>query len=144
MRIGSSAATLPAYSTTSEVTPGGEGAFLAAFTAASRQIASQTAITPPTTSSIDFHSATRQELFDWMNSQLRSGQMTFEESAPFLGMTFKFDPVAGRLVDMATDTSRVDFMQRARDGIEGALWRFDEEGAERLRAALATMKKFDV
>lgn len=92
-------------------------------------------------SRLDFTSMTRQQLFDWMNSQLRSGAMSFEESVPFLGMTFRVDAATGRPVDMASDPTPVDFVQRARDGVAGALSFGDLAGAARLQAALATMQR---
>lgn len=92
-------------------------------------------------SRLDFTSMTRQQLFDWMNSQLRSGAMSFEESVPFLGMTLRVDAATGRPVDMASDPAPVDFMRRARDGIAGALSFGDLAGAARLQAALATMQQ---
>jgi len=92
-------------------------------------------------SRLDFTSMTRQQLFDWMNSQLRSGAMSFEESTPFLGMMLKVDAATGRPVDMASDPAPVDFMQRARDGVAGALSFGDLAGTARLQAALATMQR---
>lgn len=92
-------------------------------------------------SRLDFTSMTRQQLFDWMNGQLRSGAMSFEESAPFLGMTLRIDAATGRPVDMASDPTPINFMQRARDGIAGARSFGDLAGAARLQAALATMQQ---
>ena len=89
---------------------------------------------------IDFNTATRQELADWLNQQVRSGRMTLKESGSFLAMTLKYSHATGHHVDMASDHTRVDFMERARDGIDGALSRFDYEGAERWRHALAVMR----
>lgn len=96
----------------------------------------------PSAAPIDFTSATRQELFDWMNGEIRAGRMTVQESAPFLAMTLRFDPATNKQVDMATDTQRYDFTQRLRDGIEGARWRHDREAAERLEQALETMLRY--
>jgi hypothetical protein len=90
--------------------------------------------------SIDFNNATRQELADWLNEQVRSGRMTLKESGSFLAMTLKYSHATGHHVDMASDHTRVDFMERARAGIDGALSRFDYEGAERWRHALAVMR----
>lgn len=92
-------------------------------------------------SRLDFTSMTRQQLFDWMNSRLRSGALSFEESTPFLGMTLRVDAATGRPVDMASDPAPVDFMQRARAGVAGALSFGDLAGAARLQAALATMQR---
>lgn len=96
---------------------------------------------PAGVSRLDFTSMTRQQMFDWMNGQLRSGAMSFEESTPFLAMTLKVDAATGRPVDMASDPAPVDFMQRARDGAAGARSFGDLAGAARLQAALATMQR---
>ena len=56
----------------------------------------------------DFTSMTRQQLFDWMNGQIRSGAMSLDESSSFLGMTVKIDMRTLQPVDMATDTTPVD------------------------------------
>lgn len=88
---------------------------------------------------LDFTSMTRQEMFDWMNGEIRSGRMTLDESTPFLGMTLKIDVATMQHVDMATDTSRINFMERAQQGIAGARWFRDEKFAQQLEAALARM-----
>lgn len=87
----------------------------------------------------DFTSMTRRELFDWMNGQIRSGDMSLDESGAFLGMTVKVSVATGQPVDMATDTTRIDFIEKARQGIEFLLSRFDYAGAERLQDALDMM-----
>lgn len=91
---------------------------------------------------VDFTGMTRQELFDWMNEQLRTGKMTFEESTPFLAMTVRISESTGQAVDMATDDTRYNFMEKARSGLEGALWRNDKEQAERLERAIAIMNSY--
>ncbi len=91
---------------------------------------------------IDFTRATRQELFDWMNGEIRAGRMTLHESTSFLAMTLKIDPATNKAVDMATDTQRYDFTQRLRDDIEGAYWRRDRDAAARLEAALETLLRY--
>lgn len=90
----------------------------------------------------DFTHMTRQQLFDWMNGQIKSGAMSLDDSSSFLGMTVKIDARTGQPVDMATDLTPVDFMDRARQGIAGALWRGDQGAAARLRAALETMQRY--
>jgi hypothetical protein len=90
----------------------------------------------------DFTGMTRQQLFDWMNGQIRSGAMSLEESTPFLGMTLKIDARTMQPVDMASDTTPIDFMDRAKQGIAGALSRGDQDGAARLQAALGTMQRY--
>lgn len=90
----------------------------------------------------DFTGMTRQQMFDWMNNQIRSGAMSLDESSPFLGMVLKMDARSGTMVDMATDATPVNFVDRATQGIAGALSRGDQDGAARLQAALATMLRF--
>ena len=89
----------------------------------------------------DFTSMTRQELFDWMNDQIRSGKMSLDESSPFLGMTMKISAATGQAVDMATDTTRVNFIEKARRGIEGALSNNDQDLARRLTMAIDVMNR---
>ena len=89
----------------------------------------------------DFTSMTRQDLFDWMNGQIRSGNMSLDESSAFLGMTMKVDVATGQPVDMATDSTRINFVEKARAGIDGALSRNDPDLAKRLQLAVASMQK---
>lgn len=87
----------------------------------------------------DFTSMTRQDLFDWMNEQLRSGEMSFDESSPFLGMTMKISAATGEPVDMATDTAPINFTEKARQGIEFFQSHFDYAAADALQTALDRM-----
>ena len=109
-------------------------------TSFSSALAAATAETPPVKPA-DFTSMTRQDLFDWMNGQIRSGNMSLDESTAFLGMTMKVSVATGQPVDMATDTTRINFMEKARAGIEGALSRNDPDLAKRLQLALTNMQK---
>src|SRR5690554_607204 len=93
----------------------------------------QTAPTEKKNDQVDFTSMTRQELADWMNSQIRSGEMSLDDSSPFLGMTVKISATTGQLVDMGTDSERINFIEKARQGYEGALSRNDQDLAERLK-----------
>ena len=87
----------------------------------------------------DFTSMTRKELFDWMNDQIRGGKMSLDESSPFLGMTMKVSVATGQPVEMATDKTRINFVEKARSGIEGARANNDPELAKRLQAAIDVM-----
>lgn len=90
----------------------------------------------------DFTSMTRQEMFDWMNGQIRSGKMSLDESSPFLLMTMKMPVAAGQQpTDMAMDTTRINFIEKARSGIEGALSRNDQDLADRLEMAIELLHK---
>ena len=83
---------------------------------------------------VDFTNMTRQELIDWMSGQIRSGKMTLEESRSLVWAT-----MAGG-TDVPDDT-RYNFMQMAREGIEGALWHKDETKLKLLEAGLRIMEK---
>jgi len=87
----------------------------------------------------DFTNMTRKEMFDWMNDQIRSGKMSLDESSPFLGMTMKISVATGQPVDMSTDTARINFVEKARLGIEGARSNNDPDLAKRLQAAIEVM-----
>ncbi|MFQ6333508.1 hypothetical protein [Methylophilus sp. 3sh_L] len=89
----------------------------------------------------DFTGMTRKEMFDWMNEQIRSGKMSLDESSPFLGMTMKVSVATGQPVDMATDTTRINFIEKARLGIEGARSNNDPDLAKRLQVAIDVMLK---
>jgi hypothetical protein len=87
----------------------------------------------------DFTSMTRQEMRSWINEQIRSGKMTVDESTPFVSMTAKVRVSDGQIVPAIGDNERIDFIQRARLGIEGAISRSDGKLAARLQAALDVM-----
>lgn len=89
----------------------------------------------------DFISMTRKEMFDWMNDQIRSANMSLDESSPFLGMTMKISVATGQPVDMAADTTRINFVENARLGMEGARSNNDPDLAKRLQAAIEVMRK---
>jgi len=90
----------------------------------------------------DFNSMTRKEMFDWMNDQIRSGKMSLDESSPFLGMTMKISVTSGQPVDLATDTTRINFVEKASLGIEGARSNNDPDLAKRLQAAIEVMRRY--
>ncbi|WP_051261010.1 hypothetical protein [Desulfovibrio inopinatus] len=87
----------------------------------------------------DFTNATRQELFDWINSEIVSGRMSLDNSISLVAMTLAFSDVDNQAVDMATDTKRYDFIEMARGGLEGALYRGDTENAELMQETLKLM-----
>lgn len=111
----------------------GPGSFSSALAAATSQT--------PSARSADFTSMTRQEMTDWMNEQIRTGKMSLDESAPFMGMTMKISVETGQPVDMATDTTRINFIEKARLGIDGARSLNDQKLAERLQRAMDRMHR---
>lgn len=114
----------------------------AATTFAAALAASQADASP----TADFTRMTRQEMRDWVNAQLRSGAMSFDESSPFVSMTMRI-PVDSGAAGMGNDLSvesdgtRYDFMQKIRDGIEGALSRKDTTALKMLESALQTVQR---
>lgn len=88
----------------------------------------------------DFTSMTRKELFDWMNSKIKSGEMSFDESTTFVSMTLSF-PVDGAYTGL-NDTEHVNFMQAVEKGMLGAQQRNDTEMVERLQNTLRIMDRY--
>lgn len=91
----------------------------------------------------DFTSMTRQEMRDWVNGQIRSGEMSLDDGRPFIAMTMKIPVNGGYGGDLPTagDSERFDFTQKARDGIEGALSRNDGVTLKMLESAMAIMQR---
>lgn len=118
---------------TSTTTSTNPASFSSALTAATAETS--------TVKQADFTSMTRKEMFDWMNDQIRSGKMSLDESSPFLEMTMKISVATGQPVDMATDTTRINFVEKARLGIEGARSNNDPDLAKRLQAAIEIMRR---
>lgn len=95
------------------------------------------------TKQADFTSMTRQGMRDWVNTQVRSGEMSLDDSRPFMAMTMKI-PVSGGMggeLAAESDGTRYDFTQKVRDGIEGALSRNDETTLKMLQSAMSIMQR---
>lgn len=86
---------------------------------------------------------TRQEMRDWINYRIRSGDMSVDESIPFMAMTMKMSHSGGTYVDLpaAGEAERIDFTRRAKDGIEGALSRHDDATLDMLQSAMSIMQE---
>lgn len=95
--------------------------------------------TPPP---VNFANATRQELFDWMNNEIRSGRMSLDESSPLMAMTMKVSVATGQPVSMESDTTRINFAEKARLGLEAANARNDQATAHQLQIAIDTMARY--
>ena len=74
--------------------------------------------------------------------EIRSGKMSLDESSPFLGMSLKISVATGQPVDLATDTARINFVEKARLGIEGARSNNDPDLAKMLQAAIEVMRRY--
>lgn len=92
---------------------------------------------------VDFSNMTRQEMRDWVNGQIRSGEMSLDDSRPFMAMTMKIPIAGGTNIELPTDddSESIDFTQRINDGIEGALSRNDQTTLKMLESAMQIMKR---
>jgi len=91
----------------------------------------------------DFTSMTRQEMQEWSNDQIRSGKMSLDDGMPFMAMVMKI-PVSGGTggqLQATNDGERIDFTQKVRAGIEGALSRNDKVTLKMLESAMKTMQQ---
>lgn len=95
---------------------------------------------------VDFTDMTRQEMRDWVNGEIRSGEMSLDDSRPFMAMTMKIPASGGPGGELpaTSDGTRYDFTQRIRDGIQGALSRHDGQSAQMLETAMRTLQRYQV
>ena len=90
----------------------------------------------------DFSHMTRQGLADWLNSKIRSGEMSLDDSTVFLGMTMKIPVDAGRGGPIGLDDQEpVNFVQKAQDGMVWARQNNDTGLLKRLETALNVMRQ---
>jgi hypothetical protein len=82
---------------------------------------------------VDFSNMSIQELRDWMNGQLKSGEMPDEAVLPFVLMAG-----GGTAPDL---TARHNFIQEMRGTIQFSLEHGDKESVKRKEAALQMMLK---
>jgi len=105
--------------------------------------AALSAIRADKTIQVDFTRMTRQELRDWVNTQIRSGEMSLDDSAAFMAMSMKM-PVNGGLggeLPAESDGTRYDFTQKVRDGIQGTRSRNDETTLNMLESAMRIIQR---
>ena len=94
------------------------------------------------TTPTDFSHMTRKGLADWMNSKIKSGEMSLDDSSAFLGMTMKIPVGAGRGDAIGLDDQEpVNFLQKAQDGIVWARQNNDTGALKRLETALNVMRQ---
>lgn len=96
------------------------------------------------TKAADFSNMTGQQLLAWANEKIQSGDISLDDSRAFMAMTIKI-PVNGgsaAAFQAVHSNERVDFMQKVRDGINGALERNDKETLKMLGAALTIMQQY--
>lgn len=86
----------------------------------------------------DFRNMSRPALFDWMNTMLKSGQLSVDDSAGILAMA-NTQGVGDRT---AEPTGNLNFYEVSRDAIESARRR-NEDSAERMfQTAVGILQKF--
>jgi len=105
-------------------------------------LAAQSATQIDGTKQSDFTSMTRQEMRDWVNTQISNGEMSLDDSRPFMAMTMKI-PVGSLSGEIPAerDGARHDFTQKIRDGIEGAQSRNDGATQRMLESALQIIQR---
>lgn len=106
-----------------------EGTFESALTKAE---AIQTNNSASETKTVDFTSMTRMEMREWVNFQLSTGKMTLDESTPFVGMT----------IGAENDNTRINFIQKIKDGIEAAIWRKETKSQAMYEMALSIVERY--
>lgn len=85
----------------------------------------------------DFTNMTRAELFGWMNEKIAGGEMSLDQSSAFLGMTIEIPVDASQVTPgPIEDNERINVVQIANDGIQGALSRNDDATRHKLEIAL--------
>ena len=89
----------------------------------------------------DFTSMTRKELGDWINSKIKSGEMSFDESSTFVSMTLSFSDNVNGTTGLE-NTEHVNFVDAVQKGIRFAQQRNDSEMVERLQNTLRIMDRY--
>ncbi|NHZ87846.1 hypothetical protein F2P45_02190 [Massilia sp. CCM 8733] len=89
----------------------------------------------------DFTSMTRQDMRDWANGQIRSGQMSLDDGRPFMAMTMKIPAGGGAEVPAEGDGERIDSSQKLRSGIDGAIARNDQLTRKMLESAMDILRQ---
>ncbi|MFZ5704753.1 MAG: hypothetical protein ACOY5R_05760 [Pseudomonadota bacterium] len=119
---------------------GAGSSFAAALSGASSESSSSGGSSSGPTTRADFSHMTRKDLADWVNSRIKSGEMSLDGSETFVGMTMKM-PVNGPYTGL-DDIEQVDFLQTAQGGMEWARQHNDKAGFQALQAALTTMQRY--
>ncbi|WP_192456422.1 hypothetical protein [Musicola keenii] len=89
---------------------------------------------------IDFSNMTRDELKDWINDKLQSGEMTFDESTTFVSLTVNGLSAAGNGSNNAEGT--FNYRQMIQDGLDNALGHGDRASSASLQSVLSIMQRY--
>ena len=87
---------------------------------------------------IDFRNMSRDDLKTWINEELKAGNMTFDESMPFMLMTLNLD---AETLASVNGSEPVNFMDMAKNVAEFHRSIGNKESAEGLERALEIMQK---
>ncbi|MGC4097295.1 MAG: hypothetical protein QM706_09280 [Nitrospira sp.] len=88
----------------------------------------------------DFTGMTRQDMQEWVNVQIRSGNLSLDDTMPFMMMTMKVRVSDNQIILAEGDHERINFMERARLGIEGARSCNDQVTLKMLQSATEIMR----
>ena len=92
------------------------------------------------TARADFTNMTRPDLSDWMNTRIRTGQLSLDDSSAILALANT--ETIGQAAPAAARSERLNFYQVSRDGIANARLRNDPVVEGLYRTALRIMQKF--
>ncbi|MFG1496712.1 hypothetical protein ABMA57_08765 [Saccharospirillum sp. HFRX-1] len=92
---------------------------------------------------VDFTNMTNQELVDWMNGEVKAGRMTLDESRPFIFMAMSI-PIDGELTNTIDNTTRHNFIDKIRGGIERAKSLGDDGTLALLETAAEMVQKYQI
>ena len=87
----------------------------------------------------DFTNMSSIEMFNWINSQIENGEISLEESFPFLAMTIRI-PVDGQSSELSHE--KINFIEKTSNGMVGARSKNDEKTLEILERTMAIMQRF--
>ncbi len=90
-------------------------------------------------SQTDFTNMTNQQMRDWINGQIKSGQMTLDESSSLIGLTMD-SPVGSNDLSSGNSDS-INFLQKIQGGLDGAKSRNDAAGQQTLETAMNLLQK---
>ena len=83
---------------------------------------------------------TRKDLAEWVNTKIKNGEMSLDDSGAFMVMTMKM-PVNGVYAGL-DDSAQVNFMQSVQDGVAWARQHSNGDMLKSLEAALGAMQKY--
>ncbi|MDP4535738.1 hypothetical protein Q3O60_06030 [Alkalimonas collagenimarina] len=89
-------------------------------------------------SNVDFRNMSRDDLKEWINDQLQAGNMTLEESVPFMLMTLNLD---AQTLEPTKGSEPVNFMEMAKNVAEFHRSIGNNDSADALDRALEIMRK---